>query len=90
MICVDQDLDVGRRTGRDRQHALGKVVGEPLAEDPVADLVEQRHAGARVEVEQPLAEVGDPVLLVVTARRRRPRRPSRCPTASRSRGTRPG
>jgi hypothetical protein len=32
-LLADEDADVGHRLGRYRQHALGQVIGQPLAED---------------------------------------------------------
>ena len=41
------------------------MIGEALTKDALEDVVEESDAGARVKMEQPLAEVRDPVLLVV-------------------------
>ena len=65
VLLVQQQRQVPRRVHRHRQHPVGQVVRELLAEHSGEHLVEQRDAGAGMQVEHLLGHLVEPVLLVV-------------------------
>ncbi len=75
VLAVHERQDVLGCLRRDRKHAVGQVVGQPLREAAEQQLVEQRHGSPGVEVEQALGDVVEPMLLVVPEGVDGPQRP---------------
>jgi len=75
VLAIDQGLEVLRRFRADRQHPQRQVVCQPLLEGSVQQIVEEGHRGSSVQVQQPLLDDGEPVLLVIAHRVHRAQRP---------------
>jgi len=68
VLAVDEDVEIVQRRRRDRQPAFGEVVRKPLPERALHHVIEHLDGCADVQEQQLLADLAEPVLLVVSQR----------------------